>query len=78
MPPDAEQIAARYSTIALPTLILWCDHDRIVPVAIGIKLAREMPNANFRIIDQCGHMPQEEQPEATMLQIRQFLGTPLD
>jgi pimeloyl-ACP methyl ester carboxylesterase len=34
-------------------------------------------NANFRIIDQCGHVPQEEQPEATMLQIRQFLGTPL-
>jgi len=28
-----------------------------------------MPSANFRIIDQCGHMPQEEQPEATMLQI---------
>ena len=78
MPPDAEKIAARYSTITLPTLILWCDHDRIVPVEIGIKLAREMPNANFRVIDQCGHMPQEEQPEATMLQIRQFLGTPLD
>jgi pimeloyl-ACP methyl ester carboxylesterase len=37
-----------------------------------------MPKASFRIIDQCGHMPQEEQPEATMLQIRQFLGTPLN
>src|SRR6188472_3261662 len=29
MPPDVEKIAARYATIALPTLILWCDHDRI-------------------------------------------------
>ena len=74
MPPDVEKIAARYTTIQLPTLILWCDHDRIVPVEIGLKLAREMPNASFRIIDECGHMPQEEQPEATMLQIRQFLG----
>lgn len=76
MPPDAEKITARYATIALPTLILWCDHDRIVPVEIGLKLAREMPNASFRIVDECGHMPQEEQPEATMLQIRQFLGKP--
>ena len=76
MPPDVEKIAARYATIALPTLILWCDHDRIVPVEIGLKLAREMPNASFRIVDECGHMPQEEQPEATMLQIRQFLGKP--
>jgi pimeloyl-ACP methyl ester carboxylesterase len=77
MPEDVEQISARYATIELPTLILWCDHDRIVPVEIGLKLKREMPNATFRIIDQCGHMPQEEQPEETMLQIRQFLGTPL-
>ena len=77
VPEDVEQISARYATIELPTLILWCDHDRIVPVEIGLKLKREMPNATFRIIDQCGHMPQEEQPEETMLQIRQFLGTPL-
>ena len=76
MPPDVEQIAARYATIRLPTLILWCDHDRIVPVGVGLKLKREMPNATFRLIDECGHMPQEEQPEATMLQIRHFLGTP--
>lgn len=76
MPPDVEEISARYATITLPTLILWCDHDRVVPVTIGLKLRREMPNARFDIIDQCGHMPQEEQPEATLLQIRQFLGTP--
>jgi pimeloyl-ACP methyl ester carboxylesterase len=76
MPDDVEQISARYSSIELPTLILWCDHDRIVPIDIGLKLKRAMPNATFRIIDQCGHMPQEEQPEETMLQIRQFLGAP--
>ena len=76
MPADVEQISARYATITLPTLILWCDHDRIVPVGVGLKLKREMPNASFGLIEQCGHMPQEEQPEATMLQIRQFLGTP--
>lgn len=75
MPDDVAQISARYSSIAWPTLILWCDHDRIVPIDIGLKLKRAMPNATFRIIDQCGHMPQEEQPEETMLQIRQFLGT---
>jgi pimeloyl-ACP methyl ester carboxylesterase len=67
MPSDAAQIAARYSTIALPRLILWCDPDRIVPVEIGALRARsaKISNANFRVIDQCGHVPQEEQPEAT-------------
>jgi pimeloyl-ACP methyl ester carboxylesterase len=36
-----------------------------------------MPTAHFGIVSQCGHMPQEEQPEDTMLQIRDFLGTPV-
>jgi pimeloyl-ACP methyl ester carboxylesterase len=76
IPPDVEAISARYATIELPTLILWCDHDRVVPMAIGLKLSREMPNARFGIVSECGHMPQEEQPEDTMLQIRDFLGTP--
>jgi pimeloyl-ACP methyl ester carboxylesterase len=75
MPDDVAQISARFASITLPTLILWCDHDRIVPLNIGLKLRREMPNAIFRLVDQCGHMPQEEQPEATLLQIRRFLVT---
>jgi pimeloyl-ACP methyl ester carboxylesterase len=76
LPPDADAIAARYSSIQLPTLILWCDHDRIVPLDIGLKLRRELPNSSLRLISECGHLPQEEQPEATMLQIREFLGRP--
>jgi pimeloyl-ACP methyl ester carboxylesterase len=76
LPEDVEAISARYASIALPTLILWCDHDRIVPVGVGLKLKRTLPNAKFGVISECGHMPQEEQPEETMLQIRNFLGTP--
>jgi pimeloyl-ACP methyl ester carboxylesterase len=76
MPDDLEQISARYNSITLPTLILWCDHDRIVPLDIGLKLRRAMPNSTFRIVSDCGHMPQEEQPEATLRLIRRFLGDP--
>lgn len=77
MPEDVDAISSRYASISLPTLILWCDHDRIVPVGVGLKLKRAMPDAKFALISQCGHMPQEEQPEETMLQIRDFLGKPL-
>ena len=30
-----DALPERYKTIALPTLILWCDHDRIVPLEVG-------------------------------------------
>jgi pimeloyl-ACP methyl ester carboxylesterase len=73
VPPDLESISARYGSITLPTLILWCDHDRIVPLDVGLKLRRTMPNSKLRIISECGHMPQEEQPASVLSQIRLFL-----
>jgi len=73
MPEGLEEISERYKTIAVPTLIGWCDHDRIVPLDVGLKLRRTLPNAHLKIIDDCGHMPQEEQPEATLELIQNFL-----
>jgi pimeloyl-ACP methyl ester carboxylesterase len=73
VPPDLEEISARYNSITLPTLIVWCDHDRIVPLGVGLKLRRSMPNSRLRLVQDCGHMPQEEQPEAVLGLIHAFL-----
>lgn len=74
MPASMNEISQRYPTIKLPTLIAWCDSDRIVPLDIGLELRRDMPNSRLEIIEKCGHMPQEEQPEATLRLIQKFLG----
>jgi pimeloyl-ACP methyl ester carboxylesterase len=74
VPADLEEIAKRYNSVKLPTLILWCDHDRIVPLEVGIKLRRNLPNSTLRLVQDCGHMPQEEQPEATLSLLKGFLG----
>lgn len=74
MPEGLQEISEGYRSIELPTLIAWCDHDRIVPLDVGLKLRRTLPNANLEIIKGCGHMPQEEQPEATLSLIQDFLG----
>lgn len=73
MPERLEEISARYASITMPTLIGWCDYDRIVPLDVGLKLRRTLPNAQLKIIEGCGHMPQEEQPEATLGAIQGFL-----
>ncbi|MFD0987752.1 alpha/beta fold hydrolase [Methyloligella solikamskensis] len=73
VPPDLDEIAARYNTIQLPTLIMWCDHDKIVPMDIGLKLRRNMPNSDFQLVKSCGHIPQEEQPEQTLQILDDFL-----
>ena len=74
MPKDLAEIAQRYNTIELPTLILWCDHDRIVPLEVGLKLRRTLPNSTLRLVEDCGHMPQEEQPASTLKLLKGFIG----
>ena len=74
VPEDIETLSERYKTIEMPTLILWCDHDRIVPLEIGIKLRRTLPNSTLRLVEDCGHMPQEEQPALTLDLIKGFIG----
>ncbi|MEM7397926.1 MAG: alpha/beta hydrolase [Pseudomonadota bacterium] len=73
VPHGLAEISKRYSTITQPTLIAWCDSDKIVPLDIGLELRRNMPTSRLEVIEQCGHMPQEEQPEATLRLIRNFL-----
>ena len=74
VPEDIAELSERYKTIELPTLILWCDHDRIVPLEVGIKLRRTLPNSTLRLVEDCGHMPQEEQPASTLSLILGFIG----
>jgi len=74
MPDGIAELLERYKTIELPTLILWCDHDRIVPLEVGLKLRRTLPNSTLRLVEDCGHMPQEEQPELTLELIKDFIG----
>jgi len=74
VPDGLSELSERYGSIKIPTLILWCDHDRIVPLGVGLKLRRTLPNSTFRLVEDCGHMPQEEQPQATLKLIQAFLG----
>ena len=74
VPDNLDEIAESYKSITLPTLILWCDHDRIVPLEVVLKLRRALPNSSLRLVPDCGHMPQEEQPASTLDLLQDFIG----
>tara|TARA_R110001606_G_scaffold47570_1_gene121214 strand:- start:42191 stop:43018 length:828 start_codon:yes stop_codon:yes gene_type:complete len=48
------------SGITLPTLVLHGREDRVIPVEMGLKIARAMPNAEMHMFGQCGHWVQAE------------------
>lgn len=51
--------------VAAPSLVIWGDEDRIFPVSLSHRLVREIPDANLKILDGCGHAPNEERPADT-------------
>ncbi|AEG51033.1 2,6-dioxo-6-phenylhexa-3-enoate hydrolase [Sphingobium chlorophenolicum L-1] len=43
-----------------PTLVLHGREDRVIPVEMGIRLARAMPHADLHMFGKCGHWVQAE------------------
>jgi pimeloyl-ACP methyl ester carboxylesterase len=42
--------------IACPTLVIWGDDDRLLPLAHGEFYAQHIPGARLEILPRCGHM----------------------
>lgn len=55
---------AKLRSLSVPTTIVWGDKDRIVPLESGRTLAEWIPGAKLQVIPDCGHLPQQEKPEA--------------
>ena len=73
LPENLPELSSRYKTIKIPALIIWCDHDKVIKPRIGLRLNNDLPNSTFRLVGECGHLPQEEQPVQTIQLIQNFL-----
>ncbi len=61
------------ATITAPTLIIWGQQDRILPVAHAHIAHERMPNAKLHILNRCGHLPQLERSEDFNSLVLEFL-----
>lgn len=61
---DAERISRDAHLIDKPTLLLWGENDREIPLADGERLHTEIPGSRLIVFLNCGHLPHEEYPEA--------------
>ncbi len=76
VPKDIKKIMRQYSTITVPTFILWGADDKVIPLAIGEMLHRKIKGSSLDLVKECGHVPQEEKPAATICWMRNVLGLP--
>ena len=73
--PRREVSVEALATIDLPTLVVTGDSDRIVAPQDSQTIAAVIPGAVFVELENVGHLPQEEDPEATIAEIDSFLSS---
>lgn len=59
--------------LSVPTLILWGAKDKLIPLKIGKRFKKDIPNSTLIIFDELGHVPHEEAPQKTVLPVLKFL-----
>jgi len=59
--------------IACPTLVAGGRQDLLTPIDIIREIAEGISQANFAIIENCGHLPPLEQPEKMTALLRRWL-----
>ncbi|MBD8070502.1 alpha/beta fold hydrolase [Bacillus sp. PS06] len=59
--------------ITTPCLLIWGEHDRVVPLHIGKKLHQDLPNSSLIVFRDTGHLVPEEKPEDVVKHVKQFI-----
>jgi pimeloyl-ACP methyl ester carboxylesterase len=52
-----------YLTEQLPLLLIWGEHDSLIPISHGRAAHKQMPNSRLAIFADSGHFPQLDEPE---------------
>jgi pimeloyl-ACP methyl ester carboxylesterase len=59
--------------LRMPVRILWGREDRVLDQSWGEKYASAIPNAELKIMPQCGHMMMMEYPEKLAAELSDFM-----
>lgn len=72
----ADRIEQDAYLIHQPTLIIWGEDDRVIPLEDGYKLHESILNSRLVILRHCGHVPQEEKSDLFTELVAEFCGDP--
>ena len=74
LPPFGfDEIVEGYRHVDAPTLIIWGEHDPLIPRLVVTRLASDLPNARLEIIRDAAHGPHMEFPQIINPMIHDWL-----
>ena len=60
-------------SLRVPTLVVWGEHDRVLPLAQAREAISRIPDGTLKLIPGCGHLPQVERPDQLVQILQRFL-----
>jgi pimeloyl-ACP methyl ester carboxylesterase len=72
-PSRAGTIVDGLHELDLPTLLVWGEEDRVVPLESARRLAADLPQATLVTLPGVGHLPPEEAPRESLASVTAFL-----
>lgn len=75
---QGQRVSARdrlYLLGEMPTLLVWGERDRTIPLAHGLEAKRSIPNCRFETLPCAAHFPNLEDPEGLASVLADFLET---
>lgn len=64
-----------YLAAHIPTLIIWGDHDGVIPVSHAMKAHELIPTSRLEILEGVGHFPHVEAPDRFNEVVLDFMAT---
>jgi pimeloyl-ACP methyl ester carboxylesterase len=60
------KLMRRLARVRIPVLAIWGDSDGIVTPAYGAAFVQAFQSGRLEVVKDAGHLPQIEQPAATL------------
>jgi pimeloyl-ACP methyl ester carboxylesterase len=76
--PGGQRVDARdrlYLAAGVPTLLVWGERDRIIPVGHGRRAHTLMPHSRLEIFPRAGHFPFSDAPRRFIEVLEDFIAT---
>ncbi len=70
-----ELTAEQLKALRCPSLVLWTDKNPHRDAEAGRRIAQQIPNSRFHLIENAAHWPQWEAPQVHDRLVKQFLGS---
>jgi pimeloyl-ACP methyl ester carboxylesterase len=72
---NAELITNSLKKISVPTLIIWGEHDPVIPIQYADEFVSSIQDCRFYMMDNSGHTPYVDDPKRFSQLVLDFLET---